>query len=253
MLDRLFRLIVVIAVLAAVAVGVWWSYSSMQLFRLREELALLQAEMEARLAEKQAMIERLGRDHRKAVIEVREQVVDAEGVVLETTIDFIEIDPDGKELGRLTATVPGDTIHIDAWVAKFERSLVAEGHPLMGRTLVLLRSVYSSRLAPEAGIPIDTPGAVPAGYAASESAVFERRLWESFWTIARDPKLARAFGLRAAQGESVYRPVRTGDTLELLVEAAGGMSLVPGPLRGGGAAARPGVPAAGPGVPAAGP
>lgn len=226
MIDRLFRLVVVIAILSAMAAGAWWYYGSTQTLRLREELARLQAEMDARLAEKQAMIDRLGRDHRKAIIEVREQELDPQGVVRSTTLDFIEVDEQGREIGRMTATVPGDTIYIDAWVAKFERRLVAEGHPLMGRTLVLLRSIYSSRLAPADGVPIDTPGAVPAGYAGSETVAFERRLWESFWAIATDPQLARSFGVRVVQGEAVYRPVRQGETLELLVEASGGMSLV---------------------------
>jgi hypothetical protein len=34
-------------------------------------------------------------------------------------------------------------------------------------------------------------------------------------------------GVRIAQGEAVYKPVRTGETYELLVDAAGGMSLKP--------------------------
>jgi len=99
----------------------------------------------------------------------------------------------------------------------------------MGRTLVLLRSISSARLAPESGVPIDTPGAIPVGYAAADAAAFEKRLWESFWTIASDPQLARSFGVRVAQGEAVFRPVRKGESLDLLVEAAGGMSLVTRP------------------------
>ena len=231
MLDRLFRLVVVLAILGAATAGAWWYYTATQAARLQQELARLQAEMDARLAEKEAMIGRLSRDHRKAVIEVRDQTIGEGGEVVDTTLEFIEVDDEGRELGRLTATVPGDTIYVNAWVAKFDRGLVAEGHPLMGRTLVLLRSISSARMAPDAGVPIDTPGAIPVGYAAADAAAFEKRLWESFWAIASDPQLAKSFGVRVAQGEAVFRPVRKGESLDLLVEAAGGMSLVTRPER----------------------
>ena len=33
--------------------------------------------------------------------------------------------------------------------------------------------------------------------------------------------------MRVAQGEAVYKPVRIGQSFELIVDAAGGMNLVP--------------------------
>ncbi len=41
--------------------------------------------------------------------------------------------------------------------------------------------------------------------------------------------LVAAVGIRVAQGEAVYKPVRPGRTYELIVDAAGGMSLLPLP------------------------
>jgi len=98
---------------------------------------------------------------------------------------------------------------------------------MRGRTLVLLRRIYSDRLAPRDGVPIDTPGAVPAGYAATEVARFEQILWDRFWEIADDPVLAMEMGVRVAQGEVVYKPVRAGRRYELVVDAAGGINLTP--------------------------
>ncbi|MFO0875210.1 MAG: hypothetical protein U0575_14735 [Phycisphaerales bacterium] len=226
-MARLFRLGMIAAVFGGMALGVWFWLTSNQAATLARQLAQLQAEMDARVAERDAMIARLGRSHRKGIVEVLGQKVDEHGKIVETEVRFIEVDDQGRELGRVNAKIPGDTVFIDAWSVKFEGRLVAEGHPLMGRSLVLLRRIYSDRMAPMDGVPIDTPGAVPNGYAASDMAKFEQKLWESFWRISTDPALAKAFGVRVAQGEAVYRPVVTGQRYELTVDAAGGMNLVP--------------------------
>ena len=122
---------------------------------------------------------------------------------------------------------------VDAWSVKFHHDDVAAGHPLRGRTLLLLRRIYSDRMAPIDGYPIDVPGAIPPGYAVGEIASFEKRLWEHFWEIATDPRLASAMGVRVAQGEAVYKPLRVGQVYELIVDAAGGMSLLPLPADDG--------------------
>ena len=54
-------------------------------------------------------------------------------------------------------------------------------------------------------------------------------MWEHFWELAMDPAAAAAMGVRVAQGETVYKPVRAGRVYELIVDAAGGMSLTPLP------------------------
>ena len=118
---------------------------------------------------------------------------------------------------------------VDVLSVKFHQDDVASGHPLRGRTLLLLRRIYSDRMAPVNGYPIDTPGAVPPGYAAGEAARFEKRIWEHFWELATDPAAASAMGIRVAQGEAVYKPVEKGRTYELIVDAVGGMSLTPLP------------------------
>ena len=98
---------------------------------------------------------------------------------------------------------------------------------MMGRTLVLLRRIYSDQLPPKDGIAIDTPGAIPPGYAASTVGDFEKRVWQDFWNIATNPETARQMGVRVAQGEAVYKPVRSGQTFELIADAVGGISLMP--------------------------
>src|SRR5262249_33631085 len=130
---------------------------------------------------------------------------------------------------RQAFTVPGDVLFVDAWTIKFEAEKVAQGDPLQGRSLVLLRRIYSDRIPPKDGFNIDTPGAVPPGYACTGVGRFEKQLWENFWSLAMDAEKAKAVGVRVAQGEAVYKPVRAGQTYELIVDAAGGMSLTPLP------------------------
>ncbi len=226
-MQKLFRLGIFGFVFGVVAAVVWWFLTANQAARLAQELAVLQQQMSERLAERDAMIERLSRTHRHGIVEIMDQTMGPAGEVVDTTVRFIELDEDGREIGTTTAKVPGDTIFIDAWVAKFDPMLVAEGDPLRGRTLILLRRIYSERMAAADGVAIDTPGAIPNAYAASELARYEHRLWKSFWELASNADQARAFGVRVAQGEALYKPVRKGERYELTVEAAGGMSLVP--------------------------
>ncbi len=106
---------------------------------------------------------------------------------------------------------------------------MAEGHPQRGRTLVLLRRIYSDRMAPSDGFAIDTPGPIPPGYAIGQTGNYQKRLWEYFWQLATDAQAAAAAGVRVAQGEAVYKPVRAGQIYELIVDGAGGMNLMPMP------------------------
>ena len=142
---------------------------------------------------------------------------------------MIELDDDSTELARQTFMIPGDVLFVDAWTVKFDRNDVAEGHPQRGRTLVLLRRIYSDRMAPRDGLAIDTPGAIPPGYAIGDAGNYQKRLWEYFWHLAMDAQAAAAAGVRVAQGEVVYKPVRAGQIYELVVDGAGGMNLMPMP------------------------
>jgi hypothetical protein len=226
-MTALIRTLLVTIALSAVVLVVFWRLSVDQAQKTIAELAQLNQQMQAQVAQREAMIERLSRTRRIAHIEVPYQQLDDAGRIIQTDLRFIELDDEGTELARQEFSIPGDVVFIDAWTVKFDHERVAEGHPLMGRTLVLLRRVYSERMSPAEGLLIDTPGAVPPGYAASDMGKFEKRLWEIFWEIATDAKLAQEMGVRVAQGEAVYKPVRAGQRFELIVDAAGGMSLTP--------------------------
>ena len=222
------RISSIVVVLGGVLIGgfAWWALDKES--RLRSEIAALETKMAAEIAVREAAIERLGRDRRIARLEVLDRQDGAPGEDPQTTLRFIEMDDDGRELGRRELTIPGDVVHLDAWTARFPAERVAAADdPLRDRTLVLLRRIYSDAMPPRDGIPIDTPGGIPEGYAGTEQARFEQAIWSRFWEIASDPEAARAAGVRVAQGEAVYKPMRPGEVYELRVEAIGGMTLIP--------------------------
>jgi hypothetical protein len=228
-MSAIIRLVMVGVVMGGTALVVYWRVSESDLRRAMLEMEAVQQEMEQRLEVREAMIQRLSRVRRLAHITVTDQQVAPNGEVVRTDLLFIELDDDGGELARQRFTLPGDVLFVDAWSVKFGHEDVADGHPLRGRTLVLLRRIYSDQMPPNEGYLIDVPGAVPPGYASSERADFEKRVWEHFWTLATDARAAAAMGVRVAQGEAVYKPVRPGITYELIVDDDGGMSLAPLP------------------------
>lgn len=225
----IFRLTSLVAVIGTLVIGsmFWWTMSREA--SLRAEVHELQLRLVEEIAIRDASIARLSKERRLARIEVLEPLneVSTEGQAPATTLRFIEIDEEGRELGRRTFTVPGDTIYFDAWTARFPPEAVAKGDHLRGQTLVLFKRIYSDLLAPSDGVSIDTPGGVPDGYAGSKIARFEQGIWSNFWRIATNPEESRARGIRVAQGEAVYSPMKPGDVYELKVDALGGMTLTP--------------------------
>jgi hypothetical protein len=226
-MSSMVRVTVMVLVIGGLgAVGMWrWSFNEQE--KLRTRLAAVEAEMAQKLAERQAMIDRLSRTRRIGHLEIPTQKINAAGAVESSDVLFVELDDAGHELGRQTFTVPGDTVYVDAWTVKFDSERVAEGHPLRGKTLILLRRIYSEQTAPSQGAAIDTPGAIPTGYAASDGARYEQSLWRKFWEIASDPQLAKEMGVRVAQGEAVYQKVKMGQTFKLTVDSLGGMNMEP--------------------------
>lgn len=226
-LVPIVRTSIIAAALVFIALMVRRTFTEHELKQANAELRKLNEQMQQRLEAREQMIERLSRSRRIAHLRVGEQRRNASGAVDSTSVELIELDERGAELARQSFVLPGDVVFVDAWTVKFGREDVANGNPLTGRTLVLLRRMYSDQLAPSEGPLIDTPGAVPPAYAVSDAGRFEQQIWQQFWNISSDAELARSMGVRVAQGEAVYKRVRSGQTYELIVDAAGGMSLTP--------------------------
>ena len=223
-------LILAMAMLASAMGGAWWHYRQVTASRERElEQSLVQAAR--RQAALEGMIDRLTRQRRIAQIVVTDQQNGPAGLPNQTTLLMVELDGEEKPIARHTFTLPGHVAFFDGLIVKFDHDAVATAHPLRGQTVVLLRRVYSEQMAPSEGLPIDAVGQVPAGYSGPERPVdFEQRLWARFWDLCNDPVLAAEYGVRVAQGEAVYKPMRPGVLYELTVEASGGLNLLTRPL-----------------------
>ncbi len=273
--TRLISGVFILGILAVATGGGAWLHFRFEQSEFEAYLAAENARLQQEKAALGAMVDRLSRSHRKAQIVVLDQkrIGDAdtnaaEGMgnsrqaasdpaiphlfenllsrstagdadVIETTLLIAELDDGGNTVSKQCVTIPGRTAFFDGLVVKFDLDSVAAGHPLRGRSIALLRRVYSERLSPENGILMDLPDVVPAGYRiddASDAGVafdrmqFEQRVWSHFWTIANDPELAAELGVRVAQGEAVYKPMLPGVLYELTIDAAGGLNLETKPL-----------------------
>lgn len=224
LLARVIRMLVMVIVMGVVVLGsvTWWASSKEA--ALRAEVEQLEQQLEQAIAARRAAIDRLSRTQRLARIEVLDP---PEGQTSSTRIRFIELSDDGRELAQREFVVPGHEVHFDAWTARFPTEQVVAGDPLRGQTIILFRRIYSDLMPPLEGLAIDTPGAVPDGYAGTDKARYEQAIWRNFWRIARSPSAASQHGVRVAQGEAVYKPMRPGEIYDLRVESHGGMTLIP--------------------------
>lgn len=193
-------------------------------------------ELEADVVEKTRQIERmelamqlLTTDHRLARLEVIDQQTDEETGEMHTTIEFVELSPDGDRIEPPRQfTIRGDVIYLDNWVVKFEDKYVEEADLLRGTSLVLFRRVFGEHQTPSEGFPIDRVGSTPQVYKrGGQASEFEQEIWDDFWTFANDKERAKEKGIRAAQGEAASMKVEPGRSYRVELRASGGVSIIP--------------------------
>ena len=244
---------ILIAALIAVSAagGAWWHYRTQERKYeniLKQENARLKIQKDTL----QSMIKRLTKSKRLAQIVVTNQTED------HTTLLIAEIDDQNqnndttrkntKILSQQSVTIKGQIAFFDGLVIKFDKDSVAKGDPFRGESIAIFRRVYSENEPPSDGYILDQSGEIPAGYQTKNSSTqirkntladekadetreeFEKRIWSRFWVIANDPTLAKQLGIRVAQGEAVYKPMKPGILYELTLDAAGGLNLQTKPL-----------------------
>lgn len=157
------------------------------------------------------------------------QAKDQEGT-LQTTFRFTEIDDDGKPLtASRQFTLPGQEVYFDTLVIKFDDHFVEQGDPVKGKALMLFRRVFSNAMRPEDGFVIDREGHEPAVYAeGQELGGFEKDLWQKFWEIANDERLAKQRGVRAIHGDAPYMRLEPNRVYEVLLRSTGEVIISPG-------------------------
>ena len=227
----------VVTALGIAVGGLWWQadrgrsealrIENERLARDHEALVQRAAQLERERQELADIAQRLQLERRVADIDVLEQHRTLDGTVQQTVIRLTEIDRSGHALPPQVFGVAGQVPHFDALVIKFEDDYVAHGDQLRGTSLALFRRVYGESQAPDSGYWLGRRGDVPDIYRLGvDPSEFEVTLWQEFWSYATDPSKAHVAGVRVAQGEAVYAPMRPGERWRLTLEADGGLNLI---------------------------
>lgn len=222
---RLMAGLIVLAASGVGAVYLFWSPEARLLRQENQELLRQRRELEG-------MVERLTGEQRIAEIHVIDQVQPGElvngvpAVSVATTIEFIEVDRQGNTLPGKRFLIHDGLIFFDALVIQFDQEQVAAGDALRGKSLALFRRVYGEHQKPVDGYAIDPAGQIPDVYRVNPMpSDLEKKLWSRFWDYATNPALAKQEGVRVAQGEAVYAPMRKGDTWTITLQNNGGLNL----------------------------
>ena len=169
-------------------------------------------------------------DTRRAKIEVLQQEESDGTEKIKTTLRFTEYDDNGKEVGPYRDfTILGDTLHLEAYVAKFNDEFVETNDPQRSHSLCAFRRIYGEFQKPADGFMIDAQMNIPVAYQEKDrpESDIEKQLWRRFWEISNDPLLQQSLGLRANHGESVIQRLIPGKIYLVELRASGGLSIRP--------------------------
>jgi hypothetical protein len=190
-------------------------------------------EQQRHIANLKMIVEQMTRDVRMAEVMVIDQ---SPGT---TVFRFVEVDENQKAIGApKTFTVQGDEVYFDTLVIKFEDNFKSGDElplkqekvapELLNKSIILFRRVFSDKQKPEEGTPIDPSDSPPNVYRPKgEVTPFEIKLWQEFWQLANDPKLAKERGVRAAHGQAVSMKLQKGKFYILERRLSGDLTIRP--------------------------
>lgn len=243
-------------ILAAVFVGIvgWLGYfgyseyteNERVLEEQREQLTSLQGELKDKegriealgteIQEKEQQIDRLNTamrllktDQRLARLTVRDLELGDDGEVVQSTLEFVELSPNGEALSEpKLIELPGDIVYVDNWIVKFDDQYIEKGDIERGTSLCLFHRIFSEQQMPSDGVSLDEIGMRPQAYGrGGEMSEFEKSLWKDFWEFANDEQKATEMGIRAAHGEAISIKVKEGKGYNIRLRASGGLSFEP--------------------------
>lgn len=206
-------IIVAVAVFTAVQLG------HVQVQRLNAQIDMLQREKNYLIE----YAERISASRRVAQIDVLEQHRDSSGRVV-TTLRWQELGPDGMRGEPRELSTLGEKVYFEALVIKFDQELVGDADPERGVSLALFTRVFGDRQAAHSVPELDRRVRPPVTLSTRNSEQ-QTRLWERFWQMVDDPRIAAKFGVRVAQGEAPWIRPKAGQVWEITLDAAGGLNL----------------------------
>ena len=193
-------------------------------------------ELEAQKKELTQYIGKLTSSRRVAELVVTDQTLS--NGVLNTTVLFSEVSPDGSRMPPRFFTFKGYIVHIEALTIRFDLDLVKNDDPLRGQSIYLFHRLYGEYQSPNEGFPLDTPNAAPTFYVPKqpgkpmleEVKKFQDELWANFWKLADDEGERKKRGVRLVQGEAPWRPVYPDYIYTINLETAGGLTITSRPI-----------------------
>jgi len=195
---------------------------NLRTFDIRRLTAQVDA-LEQQRQELRDYIRRLSASRRVAQVEVIDQRPDQRGLMV-SAIVWHEIGRDGVLSGPQTVEVVGEMMYVEAAVIKFEHDAVGKGDPQKGGSVAVFRRIFGDRQI-AALAPSLNQATRPAASGDGSDAPFEVRLWELFWQLMADPRLAKQYGVRVAQCEAPAVRIKTGQIWEVALDSAGGINL----------------------------
>lgn len=179
------------------------------------------------------IVDHMTREKRVAEIKVVEQTPEY------TRFKYLELDEDNEPIAKPREfTVPGHEVYFDMLVVKFTESFKPldelplkqaeiDKH-LLNKSIFFFLRVFSNKLKPEDGFPIDKRNEPPRPYSIGKGMTgLEEQLWKDFWSLAADPKKAAERGVRAAHGQAIWTRFEPNKYYVIEVRANGESTIKP--------------------------
>src|SRR3990172_1322095 len=157
-------------------------------------------QLEQQRQELHEYVRRLSASRRVAQIDVIDQRSDQRSRPV-SAIVWHEIAPDGVLSETQTVEVVGELMYVEAAVIKFDHDAVGKGDPRKGGSVAVFRRIFGDRQI-AALVPTLNQASRPAVSGRGSDEPFEVLLWNLFWQLMSDPKLAELYGVRLAQCEA---------------------------------------------------
>ncbi len=172
------------------------------------------------------MIARLQADSRIAEVLVTGVNFDEKTQQTFTTIKFLEYDAQGEPLEPKYFTFSGNIIQFQSLVIRFDDKYIRDADRLKGKSAYIFLRAFMLDGKNTQEFDITPVNEVPAGYRISDkSDPFEEKMWQSFWTLALDPKKAQQNGVKNAQIEAPGTMFVPGNIYTIKIEHDGGMRI----------------------------
>lgn len=168
-------------------------------------------------------------DHRVARIKILEKGQSPGTGEDFIVVEFSEVDDAGNALGQAkTYRLKGNRLYVDAFIVKFDDQFIESADALRATSMYMFRRIFGEGDGLDGGFPLDVDeqGTVrAAAYVRGERlSLFEQQIWRDFWAISNDPQKQRELGVRNNHGQINYIDPHPGQTYELTLRSADGLS-----------------------------